>query len=243
MDKLLPMSHSLRGLYSINQGLTFADYMITDLERFSGPIGSNVTADEDRFYVVWTNERTGTGYRCWNVFFDRSNSDSMTWEDDRAITSNYTLNTFFSNNAIAANNSGLMKVLSTKREDKRIDGEFVAGKWNTILRSSLDYGNTFYMGAVFYDSKHYEAWNPKVFFLNPDTVNFVIIWEQHSGSNGGEIYGRKQISTKWGNIFPVSSLDDKDSAEPDLATYNGNIYVGWQDYETGNWQIKVQKLN
>jgi hypothetical protein len=247
-DQLFPMNHSLRGLYSINQGSTFADYMITDKEKDSSPIGSGIAIDQNRLYVVWTSERAGVGgkyfKKYWNVFFDKSSADPMAWKADKIITSNTKeRDTFFLGNSIAANNSGAIKILSTKRNDTRVNEEYIVGKWQTIILSSNDYGNTFASGCNFYDSTNYEAWNPRTSFINPATRDFIVVWEQHQNGNGAEIYERRKVSGIWKSVFPISSIDSRNSAEPDLAIYNGNIYVGWQDYETGNWQIKVQKIN
>jgi len=122
-------------------------------------------------------------------------------------------------------------------------GQVIAGKWRTLLKSSPNSGDTFIEEPAFYDSGIYEAWNPRVSFTDPATQDNILVWEQHYNSNGAEIYGRKNVSGEWQDIIPISSLDNKDSAEPDLATYNGNTYVGWQDYESGNWLIKVQTIN
>lgn len=238
--------NSLRSLYSANRGVTFVDYLVSDREGIrQEPAHSSVTSDQDRFYVIWTNERANLKYKSWNVFFDSSYANPMTWGTDKAITSNKTnKNKFYMDNSISINNSGLIKLLITTRADKKdINGNIVAGKWNMLPLSSSDYGYTFVREPTFYDSTTYEAWDPKVSFIDPATADFLVLWEQHYNGNGAEIYGRKKVAGTWQSIFPISSLDGNDSAEPDLAMYNGNAYVGWQDYETGNWQIKVEKIN
>lgn len=238
---------ALRGLYSVDKGKNFIDYLITDLAARQTPIFSTTTNDQNRFYVVWTNERASSTYKYWNVFFNRSYANPMSWETDKAITANTVATgdkTFFMANSIAVNNSGLIKILSTIRQDTEVSGKITAGKWKTRIKSSSDFGNTFSdWVSDFYDSANYEAWNPKVSFIKPETSNFVVLWEQHRNNTNGEIYGRKKIAGAWQEIFLISSIDNKDSANPDLVIYNGNAYIGWQDYEIGNWQIKVQIIN
>ncbi len=241
--------YSLRGplkaLYSIDQGITFVSYTVTDTQGKQEPDYSSVASDQNRFYTVWINGNANSTYKYWNVFFDSTDAEPMTWGIDKALTSNKRSNLrFYMNNSITINDSGLMKLLITTRADKTdLSGKIIAGKWKTLLKSSPDYGNTFIQEASFYTSNTYEAWNPKVSFIDPATGDYLVLWEQHYNGNGAEIYGRKKLSSGWQDVFPLSPLDGKDSAEPDLATYNGNAYVGWQDYETGSWQIKIKRIN
>lgn len=238
----------LRSLYSIDRGATFTIRYVTDMDNLARQnlVYSAVTSDQDTFYAVWTSARANQTYKYWNVFLDRLVADSsQSWGTDRAITLNTTNNMkFYMNNAITANSFGFMKLLITDREDTTdINDEIIAGRWQTLLNSSSDSGDTFAEESEFYDSNVYEAWNPKVSFTDLATEDFVVIWEQHFNSDGAEIYARKNMSGAWQDILPASQLDGKDSAEPDLAIYHGDAHAGWQDYEKGSWQIKVKKIN
>lgn len=235
---------TLQALYSNNQGATFVDYVVSNNANEQTPLYSSVASDPYQIYVAWTSERNDTTYKRWNVFFDKSDY-SLTWQTDKVITGNTTGKIkFFATNSLAANNSGSVRLLITKRQDTTDAlGNTIAGKWNILLKTSFDYGESFAAGAKFYDSTLYEAWNPKISYLNPAKNDFMVLWEQYYNNSGAEIYGRKRVAGAWQSIIPISSLDSKDSAEPDLTIYNGNSYVGWQDYESGNWQIKVQKVN
>lgn len=236
---------SIRGLYSANQGISFSDYLITDTEGVQIPIHSSITCDQNRFYVTWSNQRSDAANTYWNVFFDKSYMSPISWGIDKLFTGNTSDGKLsFLDNSITINNSGLIKLLITKRKDTAgTDGSILAGKWKTIIKSSSDYGNTFADGGSFYDSVNYEAWNPEVSFINPTGKDFTILWEQHQNNSNGEIYSRKKVGSAWQDITPLSALDGKDSAEPVLATYNNNAYVGWQDYENGNWRIEIKKIN
>ena len=229
-----------RYLFSSDKGTTFEDNL--SLSSFSPPGYCSLTNDGERFYGLWTQQNRNPLKKLWNVFFNRTTADyyPLTWGIERALTSNYSDKMlFFMNNAIAVNNSGLIKTLITSRQDQIVDSKQMAGKWITSLKSGYDLGNIFINEGAFYDQATSEAWNPKVSFIDPGTTDVVVIWEQHVNNSGAEIYGRKWVASGWQSLIPISSSDGKDSAEPDLAIYNNTIHVGWQDYENGNWQIKT----
>lgn len=234
---------SLRSLYSNNRGANFTKYSIINDNIKGAATHSSIAADQNRFYVAWTHDRHNKGDKFYNVFFDKSYYAPLLWGADKAIASNASKSSFFMNNSITMNDSGLIRIAITKRNDTDIGGQTIAGKWKTLLKSSSNFGSTFTTQSDFYDKKTYEAWNPKISFIDPAANDFIIILEQHYNQNGAEIYGKKRLSSGWQDIFSISPLDSKDSAEPDLAIYNNKIYVGWQDYESGNWKQKVQKIN
>ena len=233
---------SLRSFYSSDGGTNFSKYStISDFVK-GAPFHSSIAADQDRFYVAWVHDRHSKTDKFYDVFFDRSYHAPSSWEADTLLSSNTSKSKFFMNTSIDINDSGLIKTAITSRTDTNIGGQTVAGKWKTLIKSSSNFGVSFTTLKGFYD-KTYEAWNPKISFIDPATKDFIIILEQHYNGNGAEIYGKKKLSSGWQETFPISPLDSKDSAEPDLTIYNGNIYVGWQDYESGNWKLKVQKIN
>ncbi|MBI4690161.1 MAG: sulfatase-like hydrolase/transferase [Nitrospirae bacterium] len=233
--------YQLTSIVSNDDGLTFSDYTVSDRKKEQTIICPSTFIGQNTFYAIWTNERNSLDYTYWNVFLSKSDITSVAWSSDKPITSNTTdKKTFFVNNSIAVNDYELMKILITMRQDS---SDNKAGKWKTLIKSSNDSGNTFSDENDFYDPAVYDAWNANVSFTNPVSSDFIVVWEQHYNGNGAEIYAREMSLAGWEDTIQVTSTDGQDSAEPDLATYNGSIYVGWQDYETGDWRIKVQKLN
>jgi hypothetical protein len=160
----------------------------------------SVAADQDRFYVAWVHDRHDKTHKFFNVYFDRSYHTPSLWGTDTPLTSNTDKMKFFMNNSMDINDSGLIKTAITSRIDTNIGGQTIAGKWKTMIKSSSNFGVSFTTLKGFYD-KTYEAWNPKISFLDPATKDFIIILEQHLNGNGAEIYGKKKLSSGWQDTF------------------------------------------
>jgi hypothetical protein len=234
---------SLRVLYNNVKQEKFKSSIINTL----GEVGSrsaSLATDQKSFYALWSSEELNSVQRNWNMFFDHTTkTHPPEWRGNKAVTSNERNPLrFHMDNSIAANTSGLIHALITVRQDKVFHGKQLAGPWQTLLLSRSGLDNPFIRGEKFYNFNKYEAWNPHISFLGPETTEFITIWEQHLNRNGAEIYARKRNVCGWGNILKISTVDGKDSAEPALATYNGDSYIGWQDKESGNWKIKVRRI-
>lgn len=237
---------ALRVFHSTDRGATFSQYPITDKspnEYYRSITYSSLASAPGRFFCFWTSERTNLDQKHWTTFYGGSADDPMTWGTNVPVNLKPPAAfRFYMSNSIAVNNSGLIEALITRRQDRMVNGKLLLGKWTTPLKSGQDPGNTFTDEKEFYESGVYEAWNPRISFVNADSSDFIVVWEQHSEHQGAEIFCRVRSDSVWKRPRTISLLDGKDSAEPDLPAYQDKAFIGWQDYQDGYWEVKVKGI-
>jgi hypothetical protein len=235
---------SLQSLFSADGGSNFTRNRITDAVPNKSISYLSLAASQETFHCIWASERTNSAQWHWNVLYGRASGKPLAWGTDTPVILGTPSKTYFMNNSLDVNNAGLIKMLITRRVDPD-DGKLPAGEWATLLKSGQEPGRTFIDQKGFYDSSTYQAWNPRISFLDRDSSDFIVVWEQYykqENVKGAEIYCRRKLAAGWQGIQAVSVVDGKNSAEPDLAVYENTAFIGWQDYGNGNWGIKVKAI-
>ena len=175
----------------------------------------------------------------WNLYLDKYDSSTQTWGVDKLITSNMDDRYFFYDPAVDLNTAGTLRAVWARFIDY-VDG---SGFWEIFFQQTLDGGQTWTpVNPKKLSSDGFDSWNPDIAFLVSSGTQSVAVWETHDESTS-EIQGRLRQGGIWNDIFSITEVDGNDSVEPDITSYQGQVYITWQDMKNGNWGVEFKPIS
>jgi hypothetical protein len=200
---------------SADNGTTFSS-----TQNLSNNPGNSTAAQiatyQDNVYVVWEDASTGNG----DIYFRKSTDSGISF----GTTENLSNNTSFSDSFhIAVSGSDVYLVWSDNS----------TGNGDIYFRKSMDNGTTF--GNIENlsndNGKSYGA------HIVLSGNNVYVVWNDNSTGNG-DIYFKRSADN--GTTFSSTqnlSNNPGNSTAAQIATYQDNVYVVWEDASTGNGDI------
>jgi M6 family metalloprotease-like protein len=171
-------------------------------------------------YVVWDETRDGN----WEIYFKRSADYGNTWSADLRLTNNAASSWY---PTVAAYGSYVYVTWQDFRD----------GNWEIYAKRSENYGGSWYAEerlTIQSASSNY----PSVAAFH----RYVhVVWHDFR-DNQWEVYYRRSADNglTWGSTTRLSKLGNA-SDQAKVATYASNVYVVWEDWRNGNWDIYTRK--
>jgi len=170
-------------------------------------------------YTTWDDTRDGN----WEIYFKRSTNFGSTWEADQRLTVNASTSWYPS---IAAYGTYVYVVWQ----------EFRDGNWEIYLKYNWNSG----MGGIgWYADRRLtintaSSYRPSVAAYGR---NVYVVWYDYRDGNA-EIYFKRSTNCAetWGADTRLT-VNNSISQFPNVAAFGSNVYVVWEDFRYGNWDI------
>ena len=209
---------------SYNGGCTFTKSNI-DNEIYS--INPSVTLSDTTRYYAWQSiKESYSPY--WNIYFKNHLPTSL---PVRLTNNDIYRYSYFPN---AAGSPGYIHILYGVMTNSS-----TGNNWSTYYRRYNISTDSFSSPVNITGSRN--AYQPtvkvsdngKIIVIRSDyTSNNYSIWGMHSSNNG----------TSWSSSYQITSPQSQIGAK-DFSISNDTIYLAWQDYRAGNWEIYFRKFN
>jgi hypothetical protein len=177
---------------------------------------SQIVAYQDNVYVIWEDASTGNG----DIYFRKSTDSGNSF----GTLVNLSNNTSFSDTFhIAVSGSNVYVVWSDN----------ATGNGDIYFRKSIDNGTSF--GAIEnLSNDNGRSYGAQIVISGN---NIYAVWNDGSTGNG-DVYFKRSVDngTTFGSIQNLSD-NPGNSTAAQMAAYQDNVYVAWEDASTGNGDI------
>jgi hypothetical protein len=200
---------------AVAYGITWTENKrLTHNEGYSW--SSAIAVDGPNIYVVWADNSQGN----FKIFFKRSGDGGATWTKRKRLSSN---SVGSEDPAIAVDGSNIYVVWS---DDTK-------GNYEIYFRKSVDGGITWTKKKRLTNNAG-GSWCPAIAVDGP---NIYVVWEDTTKGNY-EIYFKKSVDggITWTKNKRLTNNEGV-SGLPAIAVDGPNIYVVWEDYTPGNYEI------
>jgi len=170
-------------------------------------------------YATWDDTRDGN----WEIYLKRSANWGSTWEADQRLT-------------VEGNNSWYPSIAAYGTYVYVVWQEFRNGNWEIYLKRNWNSGMG---GAGWYADQRLTvntatSYRPSVAVYGR---NVYVVWYDSRDGNA-EIYFKRSLDNglTWGADTRLT-VNASISQFPNVAAYGSNVYVVWEDFRYGNWDI------
>jgi len=203
---------------SVDGGATW-----TPNKKITNNVGNSdapaIAVDGSNIYVVWHDYTPGNA----EIYFKKSVDGGATWTTSKRITNNAGTSEA---SAIAVDGSNIYVVWHDN----------TPGNFEIYFMKSLDGGATWTTRRLTNNAGY--SWNPAIAV---DVSNVYVIWQDYTPGNY-EIYFKK--SNDGGVTWTTNkrlTWNASFSEAPAIAVGGLNIYIVWEDYTPGNYEIYFKK--
>ena len=175
-----------------------------------------IAVDGSNIYVVWENHTPGNR----DIYFKKSVDGGITWTENKGLSNNEGYSWYAK---MAVDGSNIYVVWS---DDTK-------GNYEIYFRKSVDGGITWTKKKRLTNNAG-GSWCPSIAV---DGSNIYVVWEDNTKGNY-EIYFRKSVDggITWTKNKRLTNNEGV-SGLPAIAVDGPNIYVVWEDYTPGNYEI------
>ena len=200
---------------SIDGGLSWGtDTRLTNVDSISSNPAISISGSI--IHIVWNDKRDGNG----EIYYKRSADGGASWGGDIRLT-NATATSYCPSIAVSGSN------VHISWTDLRNGNYEIYYKFSTD--GGISWGNE--TRITNYAAMSYNT------SISVSGSNVHIIWEDKRNGNG-EIYHKRSTDggLNWGTDTRLTN-NSSHSNLPTSAVSGSNLYVVWDDYRNGNWEI------
>jgi hypothetical protein len=181
-----------------------------------------IAVNGSNIYVVWRDNTPGNS----EIYFKKSVDGGVTWKTDKRLTNNVE---WSSNPAIAVDGPNIYVVWTAYTSGgyeiyfkKSVDG---GATWTTDKRLSYTAGESLYPAIAVDGSNIYVVWEDHT----PDYYQTNLYFKKSFDGGNNWTTKRRLSYTAGGSYYPAIAVDAS------------NIYVVWQDYTPGDYELYFKK--
>jgi hypothetical protein len=200
---------------SVDNGTTFGSTQ--NLSHNPGnSTAAQMAAYQDNVYVAWEDGSTGNG----DIYFKKSTDSGISFGTMENLSNNTSISDSFD---MAISGSDVYVVWSDNS----------TGNGDIYLRKSIDNGTTFGIKENL-SNDNGRSYGAQIVISGN---NIYAVWNDGSTGNG-DVYFKRSVDngTTFGSIQNLSD-NPGNSTAAQMAAYQDNVYVAWEDASTGNGDI------
>ncbi len=208
--------------HSANESILYPSISLPELFdescQLTGKIyrDSSISADRGFLHLVYGSPNINSG----KIYYSRYNESNFSEEQNMKIDDN--------------DNMKITPRIFVKGDNVYVVwSEFIDGVWQIVFAKSVDNGDNFESFQILTQSSN-GAWYPDIVVDNDEIV---IVWEDYR-NGAGEIYSVVSYDdgNSWSKVNRITETSSL-SSYPSVTMHNGVMYVVWQEYVGGNWEI------
>jgi len=177
---------------------------------------ASVAAYARNVHVAWQDNRSGN----WEIYYKRSIDNGLTWGSDTRLTSDSNISEYPSVTAFRSN-------VFVAWDDNR------TGNYDIFVKKSADNGATWTQKQLTTNTASQKY--PSIATYGYDVH---VVWTDFRNVGNDEIYYRRSLDS--GGTYKAETrltTSTGSSLYASVAARGKTVYVVWQDYKTGQWEV------